>query len=404
MKTPTKLAVLFAVIYFVQGIAEPGGGIISLPLQFLLKENMGLDATQASYFLASFTWAWTIKPLYGLISDSLPLFGYRRKSYLVLMNVAVAFSFLTLAFAVSYSYSSLLLILSAVSLGLAFSDVLCDGLMVETGKTLNMTGRFQSIQWISISVASIIAGVGGGYMAQSVSPQHSFLFIAFFPLLTVASAMWFAREERKKISFEHLKNIFGSAKQGLWSKPLWLAAIFIFCWNFSPSFGTPMLYFMTDELHFSKMFIGTLGSIGSVGSIIGAVIFLKIGKKYGLKQLLNMTVLLGVISTIWYLWLVGEKTAIAFSILGGIVSMIALLAILDLAARSCPKMAEGTFFALLMSVYNGGAMVSKVLGGFLLQYTGLQMLIVISAVFTAFCWLFVPFIKTNDERQETNNQ
>lgn len=131
---------------------------------------------------------------------------------------------------------------------------------------------------------------------------------------------------------------------------------------------------------------------------------MKIGKKYGLKQLLNITVLLGVISTIWYLWLVGEKTAIAFSILGGIVSMVTLLAILDLAARSCPKMAEGTFFALLMSVYNGGAMVSKVLGGFLLQYTGLQTLIIISAVFTAFCWLLVPFIKTNDEQQETTNQ
>lgn len=26
---------------------------------------------------------WMIKPLYGFISDSIPLFGYRRRSYLV---------------------------------------------------------------------------------------------------------------------------------------------------------------------------------------------------------------------------------------------------------------------------------------------------------------------------------
>jgi hypothetical protein len=33
---------------------------------------------------------WVVKPLYGFISDSVPLFGYRRRSYLMLCGLAGA--------------------------------------------------------------------------------------------------------------------------------------------------------------------------------------------------------------------------------------------------------------------------------------------------------------------------
>jgi hypothetical protein len=33
---------------------------------------------------------WVVKPLYGFISDSVPLFGYRRRSYLILCGLAGA--------------------------------------------------------------------------------------------------------------------------------------------------------------------------------------------------------------------------------------------------------------------------------------------------------------------------
>ena len=34
-------------------------------------------------FLAIFNFPWIIKPIYGVLSDLVPLFGYRRKSYLI---------------------------------------------------------------------------------------------------------------------------------------------------------------------------------------------------------------------------------------------------------------------------------------------------------------------------------
>ena len=41
---------------------------------------------------------WTIKPVFGLLSDFVPLFGSRRRSYLLLANGVAAASLLLLAF------------------------------------------------------------------------------------------------------------------------------------------------------------------------------------------------------------------------------------------------------------------------------------------------------------------
>jgi len=66
--------------------------------------------------------------------------------------------------------------------------------------------------------------------------------------------------------------------------------------------------------------------------------------------------------------------------------------VLDLAARSCPARTEGTVFALLMSSLNVGRTGATLLGGWLYDHTGLTPLVLVSAGFTALCWLLVPFL------------
>jgi uncharacterized membrane protein YjjB (DUF3815 family) len=65
---------------------------------------------------------WLIKPIYGFISDGLPLFGYRRRSYLVLCGLVGAFSWGTLATVVNNKYAAIATIFLS-SLSVAFSDV-----------------------------------------------------------------------------------------------------------------------------------------------------------------------------------------------------------------------------------------------------------------------------------------
>ncbi|MBI3085750.1 MAG: hypothetical protein HYY88_08520, partial [candidate division NC10 bacterium] len=138
-------------------------------------------------------------------------------------------------------------------------------------------------------------------------------------------------------------------------------------------------------------------SLGSAAAILGAAIFGKICRRMPLRRLLNLSVAVGVASTFAYWGLVGRWSAIALTLGNGTITMIAALATYDLAARSCPDRAEGTFFAALMSIANIGTAGSALVGGRLYEWLGLRPLILVSGMATAACWLIVPLIRI-DER------
>jgi predicted MFS family arabinose efflux permease len=391
-----RLSLFFAAIYFVQGITEPNAGIANQPIFFLLKDGLHLSAAGTATFLAIVGVAWNIKPLYGLTSDFFPLFGYRRKSYLIVTSALAAAAWFLLGSQSRYAYGPTLLILAVCGLGLAFSDVLCDAVMVETGKPLGMTGRFQAVQWASINTASVLAGIGGGWLSQNVSYQRTFLFVSVFPIISFVATAYCVHEARTRYSCEVVRQTSRAIRSAIGSPPLWVAAAFIFLWNFSPSFGVPLEYHMVDRLGFSKIFLGTLDSLSSAAAILGATIFAKICRRMSMRRLLNLSVGVGVVTAFSYWGLAGHWSAIALTLGNGLVTMIASLATFDLAARSCPDKAEGTFFAALMSIANIGTAGSQFLGGKLYDWLGLQPLILVSGLATAACWLIVPLIRIDD--------
>ena len=392
----SRLGVFFAAVYFVQGIGEPGAGIASQSIFFLLKDELRLTAAQTAAFLATISVAWSIKPLYGLLSDFFPLFGYRRKSYLLLMAGLAAASWLALGLQSSHTYIATMMPLILCGFGLAFSDVLCDAVMVETGKPLGLTGRFQAIQWGAINTASVLAGVGGGWLSQHTPYQWTFRLVAMFPLLTFTAALLCVREQRVRFERKQIRETMRAVRTAVGSPPLWTAAGFIFLWNFSPSFGTPLEYYQVDTLGFSKIFLGVLYSLGSAGAIAGAAIFSRLSGRMHTRRHLALSVGIGVISTLAYLGLVGSRSAIVLAITTGMIGMVASLATFDLAARSCPARAEGTFFAALMALANLGMAGGNFVGGWLYDAIGLTPLILISALATAACWPIIPLIRIDD--------
>ncbi len=354
---------------------------------------MKLSAAQTATFLALVGLAWNIKPLYGLISDLIPLAGSRRRSYLLVTTAMAAGGWLVLGLLPGYPYGPTLLLLALTGLGLAFTDVLCDAVMVEEGKPRGLTGRFQSIQWSAINAAAVVAGMSGGYLSAYVSYAHTFLLVSAFPALSFAASAYAVHEPRTRFDRATVAATLQALRAGIRSGPLWRAAAFIFLWNFSPSFGTPLEFYMVDVLGISKVQLGVLATLGSAAAVLGAILFGRYFRAYPLRPLLNGAVAIGVAGTLAYYGLVGWWSAVALSVTVSFVTMIALLATLDLAARAVPSHAEGTFFAALMSVNNIGTTGSVWLGGQLYEAVGLNGLIGISAAATAACWLLVPWVR-----------
>src|SRR6266536_4344884 len=131
-----RLAVLFGIVYFAQGMWYLPVQVITISLK-----DRGLSAGQVADFFAITVIPWLIKPVYGLISDFVPLFGQRRKSYFLLTSGIAAAMGLTLSMMGSYSYWGIAIFFTLMGLGLAFTDVFPDALMVENGQRSASPGR-----------------------------------------------------------------------------------------------------------------------------------------------------------------------------------------------------------------------------------------------------------------------
>ena len=81
----TGAYIFFAALYFVQSVGDPTSGLIAQPVRSLLR-SWGESPAALGALMALLAVPWTIKPIFGLLSDFVPLFGSRRRNYLLLAN------------------------------------------------------------------------------------------------------------------------------------------------------------------------------------------------------------------------------------------------------------------------------------------------------------------------------
>ena len=384
-------------MYFVQGATDLSSGLPHQPIQYLLKEDLRLTAAQIGFTWAAIGFGWTIKPLYGLLLDFSPFTRNRHRGYLILVSVVGLAGWTALSYA-PHTYSIILVLLVCASACLAFSDVITDGLMVKNGKALDLVGAFQSIQWAALGGALTLSHLVGGYLAENASPRTAFLFCTVFPLFVLLATVNFYNQGQSSHQPPRRRLLSRDLKAFLRSRRIWTVAGFLFLWNFSPIFGTPLLFYQRDVLEFSKLFIGVLGSIANAAGMIGAIAFFFLFRDWEQSRLLRLAVSFGVLSTLSFIGLVGNTSATLIFLGYGFLSQVTHLSVLLLAARACPLGLEATVFALLMSVLNLGRSASFGLGGWLYDEIGFVPLVLISGTFTGLCWFLIPLLLSR-ERQ-----
>jgi predicted MFS family arabinose efflux permease len=277
-------------------------------------------------------------------------------------------------------------------LGVGFTDVLTDALMVENGKPLGLTGVFQSVQWGALSAASVLTGVLGGYLAERRAFATVFALVACFPIVSLLMAAFVVKERPSRLDLEGLRETWQALREAFGRRDLWVVSGFIFFWAFSPSFGPAFFYYETDTLGFSQTFIGVLASLGAIASIAGAWAYARLSRAFSLRRLIVYSIGAGTLGTLAYLVYRDRVSAIVITVVFGAVGMTTQLAFLDLAAKACPRRAEATFFALLMSVYNLGSKSSEWVGAHLYDWVGYTPLVLISTAATAAAWFLVPLV------------
>lgn len=376
-----KLFWIFALsssVYFTQGIE----GLPSQGLFYYLKETLHYSPEKIMFINSLTISAWLVKPIIGYIIDNF----FNKKLWIfisLLLDIALVLCLGLIVLPIVILVGALI----ANSTGAAFRDVAVDGIMCVEGKKYNATGRIQSVQWISISVAGLLTGIGGGYIAEKWGYKTAFLALIPVYLLVAIPAIFYKEEDSGYI--KNSSTLFKDLKKLFADKRLLIVGLFIFLYKYSPSFGTPLFFIQRDAFKWGKIWIGWLGTIGTIFSIIGSLIYYKFSTRINIKKWLFFSVFLGALTTLSYLYYT-PVSAVVYDVVYSLIGMFIFLMIMDFMARNTLKGLEATSFALLCSVSNLALVTSNLSGAFLLPKIGLKWLIVISSLTSFLC---LPLIK-----------
>eukprot|EP00877_Chromochloris_zofingiensis_P007082 jgi/Chrzof1/2627/Cz11g23020.t1 len=414
--TPELIAI--SMVYLVQGIL----GLSRLALSFFFKDDLHIEPAQVAVLTGLASLPWMVKPLYGFLSDSIPLFGYRRRSYLVLCGMLGTLSWTALATIVRGPAGAVFMMLLG-SLSTALSDVVVDSIVVERarGEPQATAGSLQSLCWASAAVGGIASAYFSGSLVQHYGVHFVFGVTAIFPLIVSFSALLI---DEQPVSQQQLPAAAGSSSSSSYStaatpakshssngavpvsklnhpsqqlsermmsqgRALWAAVsrrdillptVFVFLWQATPSADSAMFYFYTNQLHFTPEFLGRVKLAGSIASLAGVGIYNTFLKQVPLRRMLLWAMILGTaLGSTTLILVTGANRSMGLSdqlfVLGDsviltVLGQVSFMPILVLAARLCPEGVEATLFATLMSILNGGSFVGGALGAGLTHLLG----------------------------------
>lgn len=328
-----------------------GLAVADLPLKFLLKDDLHLGADKVALFFALGNFTNYIKPIAGVLSDSVPLFRTRRRWYLLLSLLGTGLGWVLMG-CVPRTYGVLLTTYAAMYLTVVFTSTALGGVMVEFGTRHRMAGRLTAQRIGMFRLGSLLGGPLGGWLASFpfmiAAGAASFLHLILVPLFYIALPEAPTARMQPRV-WEKFK---AQGRVLIRSKTLLSAAGMICLIAAAPGFGTPLLFYQTDTLHFSRQFIGNLVLVGALTGLLATGIYFRVCRTLPLRTLLIGSIVLHTLGTLFYFYYHTPASAVAITGLNGMTGTFAMLPVYDLAVRATPRGSEALGYSVMMSVWN----------------------------------------------------
>jgi len=192
-------ALIYAAVVIVAGVLATTLAqtqvLARLPLQNLLKNELHADRTANAAFFFWAGLAWYLKPFAGILTDAFPLFGSRRKSYILVSATLAALSWLVLI-VTPHEYRALLLVVIVINTFMMITSTVVGGYMVETAQASSGSGRLTALRQFVQQACWIVNGPAAGYLA-SIAFGWTAAACGGVMFLLVPVTLQFLREQRQ---------------------------------------------------------------------------------------------------------------------------------------------------------------------------------------------------------------
>lgn len=322
-------------------------------LRFVLKDDLHQNAEALSRFFFIGQFLNYLKPFAGVLTDSFPFLQTRRRSYLLFSLLITGIGWLLLGFvARSHSYNALLLTYTLTYMCVVFTSTTLGGVMVEVGMRYRAEGRLTAQRIGMFKLGALAGGPIGGFLA-SYAFVISASIAGFMHLLLVPLFAMFMPERRLARRNSKVWDETVRQAEALFRAPVLLAAAgMVFLIAIAPGFHTPLLFYQTNQLLFSKQEVGILDFIMNCCGFGAAAAYHIACRRIPLRVLVATSIAVHALGSLSFFFYHDWNTARIITGIDGITATLAMLPVYDMAVRSTPRGSEALGYSVMMSVWN----------------------------------------------------
>jgi len=196
--------------------------IPELAINYFFKDELKVEPSQLTRLLTISRIPWVIKPVFGIITDFYPIFGYKRKYYLLFCGIIFSLVWIILGYFKINSFLTVICLFIS-NLTCCFSTVLSQATMIEIGSKMdkneeeeikeekNQTNILITYNTIISNFGILIGSYLKGELIQIFNIRIVFIITSFLGLLLIISAIILKEYKYDKKKNERENNSFTSS-------------------------------------------------------------------------------------------------------------------------------------------------------------------------------------------------
>ena len=399
----------YLILSFNSGLSH----LSDLAINYYFKDTFHIEPDYYSKILAIIHLPHILKPLFGLFSDIFPIFGYKRKIYILIVGFVSTILLLLLSY-LKINFIKSIIFLTLIDLCISFSTVLSQAIFIELGKNnLDKDKELLSMFYILKNCGLILSSYLKGYLIEKFSIKTVFGIHGFLEVLIIISGFILIEEKigKKNENLDEKSNENNKNKANIYDlinfikkNEFILPFLFVIFFSSVPLYNETMFYYSSNVLKLTPNNFGIIYAIQNVLNLILILNYKKYFKNSKFKFNIVISRLLLFLFLIPNYFLVKNLTqnyvdnfyVVLFTNSSVfILTTLCNLPVFNLAANLCPKNLEGTIFAFFMAGLNLGKFFSNFFSSSLTTYFNIKnnnFENMHKLVLTANFLLFVPLI------------